>query len=211
MSSRFVLHHYALSSSSWRVRWALAVKGIEYESVHVDLRGGEQHREAHREKNPIGHVPALVVDGRALAESVAIIEWLEDFRPEPALYPKDPWERARVRQIVETVNAGIQPLQNTSVQERHSSDPAERRAFAAHFNARGLAAMEKLLVAIDQERGATGTFAYGDSLTAADLYLVPQVFYARRFDVDLSGLPRVLAAETAANATPHAAAARPAS
>src|SRR5262245_55869184 len=191
MSARFVLHHYWQSSASWRVRWALAVKGVEYESVYVSLREGAQRAEAHRQKNPIGHVPALVVDGRALAESVAILEWLEEVRPEPPLYPKDPWERARVRQIVELVNSGVQPLQNLVVQDRHSNDPVERKAFAAHFNARGLLAMERLLGAFDAERGAPGTFAYGDALTAADLYLVPQVTAARRFEVEVSSFPRV--------------------
>lgn len=208
MSVKPTLFHAKVSSSSWRVRWALLVKGVEFESVLVDLRAGEQLGEAFRRKNPMGHVPAIVVGDRCLGESVAIIEWLDATVPEPPLYPKDAWERARVRQIVELVSSGIQPLQNLAAIGRHSADPAEQKAFAAHFNARGLDALERLLRAIDAERGGAGRFAYGDALTAADLFLVPQVAAARRFGVDVSAYLRVLAAEAAAMATPHAEAAR---
>lgn len=201
------LFHAKVSSSSWRVRWALLVKGVAFESVLVDLRAGEQLAEAYRAKNPMGHVPAVEVDGRCLGESVAIFEWLEATFPEPPLYPKEPWALARVRQIVELVSSGIQPLQNLAVIRRHADDPAEQKAFAAHFNARGLAALERLLRVIDAERGATGRFAYGDALGAADLFLVPQVAAARRFGVDVSAYPRVLAAEASAMATPQAEAA----
>ncbi len=202
------LHHFWRSSASWRVRWALAIKGIAFESVMVDLAAGEQTREAHRARNPIGHVPALEIDGLLLAESVAIIEYLEETRPTPALYPRDPIARARVRQLVELVNAGIQPLQNLVTLARHSTDAAEQKSWASHFNVRGLTALDALLVRTDREFGA-GRFAFGDSLTAADLYLVPQVYSARRFGVDLTPYSRVLTAESAALATEHAQGARP--
>lgn len=205
---RPILHHYWLSSASWRVRWALAVKNLAFDSVMVDLRLGEQDAPAHRARSPIGAVPVLEVDGRCLTESVAIIEYLEQTVPEPPLYPAEPWARARVRQLVELVNAGIQPLQNPAVITRHSGDADEQRAFARHFNERGLAALEALLAQVDGELGR-GRFAIGDALTAADLFLVPQLAAARRFGVDVARFPRLLEAETAARATPHAEAARP--
>jgi maleylacetoacetate isomerase len=203
-----VLYHYWRSSSSWRVRWALAHKGIAFESVIIDLLAGEQHGAALLAKNPIGHVPSLVLRDdageRVLSESVAILEYLEETVPDPPLYPRDAWGRARVRQLVELVNSGVQPLQNLAVLARHSEERAEQKAWAAHWNERGLAAYEELL-----RRDGGGPFSYGDSLTVADLYLVPQVYSARRFGVDVTRFPRVLAAEQAALATAHADGARP--
>jgi maleylacetoacetate isomerase len=204
------LYHYWRSSASWRVRWALAIKGVAFESVGIDLITGAQSTAEHQARNPIGRVPALVLaDGRSLAESVAILEWLEETIPTPALYPKDPWQRARTRQLVEIVNAAIQPLQNISVMRKLSPDSAVQRAWGAHFNEIGLAAYEALLAEIAAEGGGSGPFSIGDALTAADVFLVPQLYGARRFDVDVSRFPRVLAAEAAARATPHAEAARP--
>lgn len=203
------LYHFWRSSASWRVRWALAIKGVPFTSVMIDLLAGEQLTDEHRAKNPMGHVPALVIDGRVLAESVAILEYLEETRPEPALYPRDPWQRARVRQVIELVNSGIQPLQNLITLGRHSKDAAEQRAWGHFFNDRGLAACEALLASIDREIPGARRFSIGDTLTAADLFVAPQVATARRFGVDLERFPRLLAVESAAFATPHAAAALP--
>jgi maleylacetoacetate isomerase len=203
-----ILYHYWRSSSSWRVRWALAIKGVDFESVPVNLLAGEQLSDEHRARNPMGHVPALVVQGRCLAESVAIFEYLEETIPTPALYPRDPWVRARVRQVVELVNAGVQPLQNLAVLRHHSADPAAQKEWARHFNERGLVALEASLEVIAGEQGG-GRFAVGDALTAADLFLVPQLYSARRFGVDVRRFPRLLAAEAAALATEHADGARP--
>ena len=141
----------------------------------------------------MGHVPALWIDGRTLAESVAILEYLEETRPAPPLYPKDHWARARVRQVVELVNAGIQPLQNTSVQKHLSPDPAVQAEWTRFFNVRGLAAAEALLGTIAGEIPGAGHFAVGGALTAADVFLVPQVATARRYGVDVAAYPRVLA------------------
>ena len=110
---------------------------------------------------------------------------------------------------MEIVNAAMQPLQNISVLRKLSPDSAVQRAWAAHFNELGLAAYEALLAQIALEGGGNGPFSIGDALTAADLFLVPQLYAARRFHVDVSRFPRVLAAEQAALATPHAEAARP--
>ncbi len=204
-----ILYHYWRSSASWRVRWALAHKGIAFDKVAVNLLTSEQRADAHRDRNPIGHVPALEVSpGRHLAESVAIIEWLEETHPQQPLYPSDPWARARVRQVCELVNAGIQPLQNLIVLDKVSADAEGKKAWAHEFNLRGMRALEALLTEIDGELGE-GSFAVGSSLTAADLFVVPQVYSARRFGVDLAPFPRLLRAEASGLATPHADGARP--
>ena len=204
------LYHYWRSSASWRVRWALAIKGVAFEPVGVDLVANAQLAPEHQARNPLGRVPTLVLaDGRALAESVAILEWLEETIPAPALYPKDPWRRARTRQLVEIINGAMQPMQNISVLRRLSPDVPAQRAWAAHFNELGLAAYEAMLAQIAAESGVDSPFSIGATLTAADLFLVPQLYGARRFDVDVGRFPRVLAAEAAARATPHAEAARP--
>jgi maleylacetoacetate isomerase len=197
-----ILYHFG-SSSPWRVRWALAVKRVPHRAVKIDLAAGEQWQPEHLARNPMGSVPALFIDGRCLAESVAILEYIEERFPEPPLYPRDPWARARVRQVVEVVNAGIQPLQNMVVRKYVSDDAAAQKSWAGHWNERGMGALEKLLGTIDRELGA-GEFAVGNQLTAADLFLVPQVDSARRFGVDVSRFPRVLRAEAAALATEFA-------
>jgi maleylacetoacetate isomerase len=203
------LYQYWRSSASWRVRWALAIKGVSFTTVTVDLQRGAQFEASHVDKNPMARVPVLVVEGRSLVESVAILEYLEEVVPTPALYPREPWLRARVRQVIEVVNAGIQPLQNLAVLARHSEDREAQRTFARDFNQRGLVALERMLVDIAAEHPNPGRFAVGDTMTAADLFLVPQVEAARRYGADPSSLPRVLAAEAAALATEHAEAALP--
>lgn len=203
------LYHYWRSSASWRVRWALAVKQIPYQSVMVDIVHGEHLGPEHRKNNPMTHVPALHIDGRTLAESVAILEYLEETRPDPALYPRDPWQRARVRQVIELVNAGIQPLQNLVTLGRHSSDPEAQKAWGRFFNDRGLTACEALLAQIAEEIPGRSGFAVGGAFGAADLFVVPQVVTARRFGVDVSAFPRLLACEAAGLSQPHAAPALP--
>jgi maleylacetoacetate isomerase len=203
------LYHFWRSSASWRVRWALAVKGIPFTSVPVDILQGEQLASEHRARNPIGHVPALWIDGRMLAESVAILEYLEETRHAVPLYPKDAWARARVRQVVELINAGVQPLQNLVVTARHSSDAAEQKAWIAYFNERALTAAEALLTTIASEIPAAGGYAVGGALTAADLFLIPQIATARRYGVDVARYPRLTAVEAAAMATEHAKGALP--
>lgn len=203
-----VLHHYWRSSSSWRVRWALAHKGLAYESRAVDLLKGAQSEPGYVEQSPMGLVPCLVIDGRPLTESVAILEWLEDTTPEPALYPRDVWARARTRQLVELVNSGTQPLQNLAVNRYVASDLPAQAAWARHWITRGLDAIERELGLVASE-GLGGAFAVGDALTAADLYLVPQLYNARRFSVDLEPYPRVRAVEAAALSTESCRASHP--
>jgi maleylacetoacetate isomerase len=208
MSATLILHHYWRSSSSWRVRWALAHKRVPYESRAVDLLKGAQSDPAYIESSPMGLVPCLVVDGRALTESVAIVEWLEETHPSPPLYPRDPWARARTRQLVELVNSGTQPLQNLGVNRYVSSELPAQAAWARHWITRGLDAIEKELGIVASE-GLGGAFAIGDSLSAADLYLVPQLYNARRFSIELAAYPRIVAAEKAALATESALASHP--
>jgi maleylacetoacetate isomerase len=206
---RPTLYQFWRSSASWRVRWALAIKNISFDVVTVDIAAGEQFSEAHRARNPLGLVPALEMpDGLFLAESVVILEYLDETQPAPPLYPSQVWARARVRQVVELINASIQPMQNLAVYQRHSSEPEEQRSWQYDFNLRGLQALERLLGVITAE-GFGGRFAVGNSLTAADLFVVPQVYSARRFGVDLAPFPRVRAVEASAMATEHAAAVVP--
>ncbi len=189
---RLVLYSYWRSSSSHRVRVALAYKRLQYESVAVNLLAGEQSEDPHVARAPNAYVPALEIDGQTFVESVAILELLEDLFPDPPLYPKSPFDRARVRAMVETVNAGVQPLQNLGVLLRHSSDHDERNAWARHFNERGLRVLERKMQQ-NVARGVRGRFAYGDTFTAADVYLVAQLPAALRFGVDISKLERVSA------------------
>jgi maleylacetoacetate isomerase len=183
------LYTYWRSSSSHRVRIALGYKGIAHDVVTVNLLGGEQSAEEHKETLVSGYVPALKVDNETFSESVAIIELLDDLFPAKPLYPRDAMARARVRALVETINSGIQPLQNLSVLVRHSSDHDARNAWAHHFVSRGLEVFEQLMAR--NEPHGKGRFAYGDELTAADVFLIPQVASAKRFGVDLAKFPRI--------------------
>lgn len=203
-----VLYQYWRSSSSWRVRFALAHKGLAYESRAVNLLDGAQTSAEHLARSPMGTVPCLVIDGRALTESVAIVEHLDAIAPSPTLLPRDPWARARVRQLAEIVNSGIQPLQNLAVMRRHSPDPAEQKAWAKHWVERGLGAYEALLATVARELGE-GRFSVGDELTMADVFLVPQVYSARRFGVDLARFPRTMAVHDRAAALDAAIASSP--
>jgi maleylpyruvate isomerase len=198
--TRATLFGYWRSSSSHRVRIALNLKNLAYEYVPVNLLEGEQLGEAHRTRSPTGYVPCLVLDGAFYVESVAIIELLEERFPAPRLYPGDAHGRARVRAMVEIVNSGTQPLQNTGVLKHLASlgqDAEGQKAWLRHFVGRGLASLERAM-AENARAGASGMFAYGRSPTAADAYLVPQVDSARRFGVDLTECPRVVAAYQAA-------------
>ncbi len=190
------LHGYWRSSSTWRVRIGLHWKGIPFETKAVNLLAGEQRREEHLAVSPMGHVPVLEVTegGRTihLAQSMAILEYLEERVPSPPLLPADAEGRARVRRLAEHVNASIQPFQNAVTLEWiHGNLPGREKEWAAHWVGRGLLALE-----VEAARGA-GRFSHGDAVTLADLYLVPQLTSGRRFGVDLSRCPRLLAIEAA--------------
>jgi maleylpyruvate isomerase len=190
-----VLHGYFRSAASWRVRIALGLKGIAVRPVFHHLRRGEQRDPAYLALNPQGLVPALELDdGTVLTQSLAIIEWLDDAYPEPKLLPADPVRRARVRAFALVLAADTHPLQNLGVLARlrgMGRPEAEVQAWAADANAAGLAACEALL------EGAPGPFCFGAAPTLADICLVPQLGNARRFGVDVTRFPRLLAAEAA--------------
>ncbi|AKV03497.1 Maleylacetoacetate isomerase [Labilithrix luteola] len=203
------LHTYWRSSSAYRVRIALNYKGLAYDQTFVNLLENEQRKPEYVATSPLGHVPTLTIDGTPYVESVAIIELLEELHPTPALLPKKAEDRANVRALVQVINAGTQPLQNPVVLEQLGPDKDRRVEWMKHFMARGLGAFEALVKRHEEASGAQGPFAYGDTFTMADAYLVPQVFGARRFGVDLSAFPRVVRAEKAALELPFVAAARP--
>jgi maleylpyruvate isomerase len=185
-----ILHGFWRSSATWRVRIALAYKQIEHTYVPVNLIAGEQHTPAYREHNPMAQVPLLVLDdGQRIAQSIAILEYLEEVFPAPRLLPADPLQRARVRQLTELVNAGIQPLQNTAVRLHVEALGVDVPAWMERWVGRGLAALEASV------RPIAGRFCVGDELSFADLCLVPQLYFARRFGLPLDGLPTLLRIE----------------
>jgi maleylpyruvate isomerase len=190
------LHGYFRSSASYRVRIALNLKGLAAEHLSHHLRKGEQRDPAYLALNPQGLVPTLIDDaGYALTQSLAIIEWLDETHPTPALLPSDALQRARVRAFALAIACDIHPVQNLKVLTRlrelgHTED--EVTGWAAWANREGLAACETLIA--DQ----SGPFCFGAAPTLADVCLVPQLANARRFGVRVEDFPRLLAAETAA-------------
>ena len=204
-----ILYDYWRSSSAWRVRIALHFKGIAFERRVVNLikDGGEQHTDAFRTLNPLGQVPVLVTEekdgARTITQSMAIIGYLEETVPVPPLLPADPWLRARARQLAEIVNAGTQPLQNLTVLDHVEAQGLDREAWARHFIARGLAALE----AASQETEAK--FLVGDAPSIADLYLVPQLYNARRWKVDLAPYPTLVRVDATCAGLPAFVAAHP--
>lgn len=186
-SGPYRLYHYWRSSSSWRVRLALDWKGLSYEAAPVSLLNGESESPEHLSRNPAGCVPVLEILGAPplfLTESIAIIEYLEETHPSlSSLLPGSATQRARIRALAEVINAGTQPIQNIPVLERHSSDPAEQKAWAKEFIARGLKTYETLCTPV------SGTFSVGDSFSLADICLIPQIYNAERYQVDLRQFP----------------------
>jgi len=193
------LHGYWRSSASYRVRIALEYKGLEFEYVPVHLlrSGGEQHSPEYRALNPQSRVPTLESPDGILTQSMAIMEWLEEVYPEPALLPRNPGERARVRALAQIMVADVQPLQNVSVtrflQGTLHADDAALRAWLREWVGRGLRAFEEMLA---QAPGG-GDFCVGGAPTLADVCLVPQCQSARRYGVDPAAYPRIAHIENA--------------
>lgn len=188
---KLTLYTYWRSSASHRVRIALAYKGLSYEPIYVNLLAGEQRRDEYKATNPTGYLPCLVIEGVKYVESTAILELLEELYPDPPLLPKKPEDRARVRALVQIVNSGIQPLQNLVVLDRIGDDQERRLDWLRHFISRGLGAWDALATRFAQETGRKGPFAYGDQFTLADVLLIPQLYAARRYGIDLTAYPTI--------------------
>ena len=205
------LYTYWRSSAAYRVRIALHHKGLAFESVprHLLRDGGEQRQADYLALNPQGLVPALADGELVIAQSIAICEYLEETHPEPRLLPGDARDRALVRSMALAIACDIHPLNNLSVtaylRSQFEADDAAVSRWASHWIQRGFAALEKRI-----ERGATdGRHCYGDAVTLADVCLVPQMYNARRFKVDVAAYPRLTAICSHLEALPAFAAARP--
>ena len=189
------LYDYYRSSAAFRVRIALRLKGLQYDSVPISLirEGGTQHSAEFRALNPAGLVPVWSDEHGALTQSLAILEYLEETQPDPPLLPPDAVSRAFVRSLALSVACDIHPLNNLRVLQYLENElhvPEEpRMAWYAHWVEQGLLAIERLL----GQRAAPGPFAHGDRATLADCCLVPQVTNARRFHCKLDHVPRVVA------------------
>ncbi len=187
------LHSYWRSSSAYRVRIALNLKGLEYETVplHLLRDGGEQLAAGYLARNPQGLVPLLEHDGGNFTQSLAIIEYLDELYAEAPLLPATPAARARVRALAHLIADDIQPINNLRVLQylKHDLgvDDAERDAWYVHWVTAGLTAFEKLL----SENPATGDFCHGNAPGLADLCLVPQVYNAERYHCDLDAWPTI--------------------
>ena len=201
------LHGYWRSSAAYRVRIALALKGVAYEQVTHDLRTGEQGADAYRALNPQGLVPALEVDGAVIVQSPAILEWIEERFPDPALLPAGTDDRAAVRAMMGIVACDIHPLNNlrvqTTLRRDMAADNAAISAWIARWIGDGFAALDVLIA-----RHGRG-FAFGGAPGLADCVLVPQVYSAERFAVDLTPYPALMAAADRARALDAFAAAHP--
>ena len=188
-----ILYDYFRSSAAYRVRIALNLKGVDYESRQIDLREGEQRSDEYRKLNPQGLVPMLEIDGHKLTQSLAIINYLDLRYPNQPLLPAAAAERAHVVAMAMTIACDIHPLNNLRVL-KYLQDPLghsqeEIDAWYAHWIGEGLPALEAMA------KPKAGKFLFGDAPTGADVCLVPQLYNARRFEVPLEAYPTLLRAE----------------
>jgi len=200
MNDGLALYTYFRSSAAFRVRIALNLKGLhaEHRFVHLLKDGGQQHSADYRMVNPQQLIPALVHNGQTITQSLAIIEYLDEIAPEPPLLPRDPLGRARVRAMADAVACDIHPLSNLRVlqylkRELGAGDEA-RVAWQRHWIGAGLDALEKLLAFSTD----TGAFCYSNAPTMADVFLIPQLFNARRVELNLSPYPTLTRIESVA-------------
>lgn len=188
------LHGYYRSSAAWRVRIALALKGLTAETlpVHLTRNGGEQRSPAYAALNPEKLVPTLQDDSVVLSQSLAILEYLEERHPTPALLPKGDGERGWVRALAAQMACDIHPLNNLRVLQYLEgplgASAGQKQAWIAHWTHEGLAALETRLA----QDGHAGTCCFGDTPTFADCCLAPQVYHARRFNIPLDAYPTVV-------------------
>ena len=193
------LYSYFRSSAAYRVRIALNLKGLKYDilPVHLVRGGGENFKPEYLSVNPLGLVPALATEEGAVIQSLAIIEYLEETHPEPALFPSAPLERARVRALAQTVASEIHPLNNIRVLDylvkQLGADEEQKLVWYRHWINEGLTGLETLLAG----NPLTGFFCHGDRPTMADCCLIPQIYNARRFDCPLEAFPTIRRIEKA--------------
>jgi maleylacetoacetate isomerase len=205
------LYSYFRSSAAFRVRIALHLKGLKADMrfVHLLKDGGGQHSDAYKELNPQQLVPTLISGGQAIAQSLAILEYLEEIVPEPPLLPREALARARVRQIALAIVCDIHPLNNLRIlqylEREIGADGEKRLAWQHHWIAAGFSALETRL----GRDPATGRFCHGDAPGLADICLVPQMFNARRIQMDLAAYPTLLRIEAQAYSLPAFQNARP--
>lgn len=201
------LYSYFRSSASYRVRIALALKGLSYQTIGIHLVKGKHKEEPFISVNPQARVPALKLDdGNVLIQSMAIISYLDETHPKPPFLPDDPLLRARVRAVSQIVTMDVHPLGNTGPRnyllQKLKLDLETVDAWTRYWIEGGFAAIEKLI--------APAPFCFGTEPTLADICLVPQVFNARRYKVDMSKFPKIVSADEAAQKHPAFAAAHPA-
>ncbi len=186
-----ILYNYWRSSSSYRVRIALKLKNLDYEyrPVHLINQGGEQNQDAFRRLNPKGEVPLLVDGDFYIGQSLAILDYLENKWPEPALLPKDFETRARCIQLCEIINSGMQPLHNLRVLQKLEKEAGyteeKKKVWIQDWIHQGFKAIEDLIASSAKE------FCMGTRVSWADICLVPQVYSAKRFGVELANYPRI--------------------
>lgn len=202
-----ILHGYWRSSATYRVRIALNLKGLPFKIVPVDLRAGEQHSSDYRALNPLGLAPVLESDDVVMAQSPAILEWLEERYPDPALLPERLADRAVVRAMSALIACDIQPINNVRVlaqlRAQFGADAAAEQAWISRWITDGLAALEP------QIRRYGRGFAFGEHPTLADCHLAPQIYSAQRFNVDLKPFPACVGVWDALSALPAFEAAHP--
>ncbi|CAN7473559.1 maleylacetoacetate isomerase [Mesorhizobium sp. LjNodule214] len=201
--SDLVLHNYYRSSTSYRVRIALEMKGLTYDYVPHHLRHGEHLEAAYLAVNPQGLVPALILgDGTLLTQSLAIIEYLDETKPEPPLLPKDALSRARVRMLAQMIACDIHPVNNlrvlTSLRTLFGAGDQDVVNWFRHWVNEGFQPLEKILASSPQ----SGTFCHGDTPGLADICLVAQVTNNARFGVDMTPYPTISRIHSACMALP---------
>ncbi len=200
----FELYDYARSSAAYRVRIALALKGLEVakHDIHLVKDGGAQNSAAYKAINPQGLVPALVIEGVTFTQSLAIIEYLEERHPIPRILPRDLVHRAEVRAMALAVAADIHPIQNLRVlnylRKNFGQDDAGVNAWARHWIETGLQALDALVA----RAAVKGAYCFGDTVTLADICLAPQMVNARRFGADFSSVQRLVDIDTRLRALP---------
>ena len=185
------LYGYYRSSAAFRVRIALELKALNWESIPVNLRLGEQKQESFQQNNPQGLVPVLESSGQFLAQSLAIIEYLEELHPDPQLLPSSITERAEVRATAHQIAMEIHPLNNLRIlkylENELGLDEEKKTNWYQHWIAEGFSSLEKTL----KNSGSEGQFCFGDMPSLADVCLIPQVYNGLRFKCDLSAYPLI--------------------